>query len=155
MPLTTGDDLRTLLFAGLDVAHNPVALSLRDHGALVRVLVEGVSDLERLGLLLEAGGELVVDALLDEDSGSSATRLTAVEAGVSNGGWKMRNRKLYASETTRVTPDGVGRADEKVELHLQDTLRSVLDGVVEVRIVEDDVGTLTTELERDLLQVGL
>ena len=155
MPLTTGDDLCALLFARLDVTHNPVALSLRDHWALVRVLVEGISDLERLGLLLEAGGELVVDTLLDEDSGSSATRLTAVEAGVRNGGWKISNRKLYASETTGVTPDGAGRADGKVKLHLQDTLRSVLDGVVEVRIVEDDVGTLTTELERDLLQVGL
>ena len=37
----------------------------------------------------------------------------------------------------------------------QDTLGSVLDGLVEVGIVKDDVGTLSSELEGDLLEVGL
>lgn len=37
----------------------------------------------------------------------------------------------------------------------QDTLNGVGDGVLEIGIVKDDVGSLTTELESDLLQVGV
>lgn len=79
---------------------------------------------------LEFLGELVVNALLNVDSGSSTTSLTVVEAGI--------------SERTR----GHWR-------HLQDTLASVCDGIVDIGIVKDDVGTLSTELKRNLLQVSV
>jgi hypothetical protein len=81
--LTTGDHRCALLFTRLHVAHDPVALRLRDLRSLVRVGLEWVSDLERLGLLLEASSEFVVDALLDVDSGSGTTCLSVVEAGIS------------------------------------------------------------------------
>lgn len=79
---------------------------------------------------LELLGELVVDALLDVDSGSSTTGLTVVEADISE-------KILGHSE------------------NLQDTLTSVCDGIIDVGIVKDDVGTLSTELKRDLLQVSV
>lgn len=52
---------------------------------MVRALVEWVSDLERFGLLLEASDKLLVDALLDVDSGTGTACLAVVEADVS--GW--------------------------------------------------------------------
>jgi hypothetical protein len=42
---------------------------------------------------------------------------------------------------------------ETDQIHLQDTLASVCDGIVDIGIIKDDVGTLSTELERNLLQV--
>jgi len=39
------------------------------------------------------------------------------------------------------------------EVNSQDTLAGVCDGIVDIGIIKDDVGTLSTELKRDLLQV--
>lgn len=42
-----------------------------------------------------------------------------------------------------------------MECNSQDTLTGVCDGIVDIGIVKDDVGTLSTELKRYLLQVGV
>lgn len=114
--LTTNLDLGTGLLALLDVAHDTVELELRDLGALEGVWLEWVADLVLVGTLLEAGHELVVDALLDEDTGAGTAALAVVVV------------------------------DAEVD---------PADGIVNVGVVEDDVGALSAELEGDLLQVRL
>lgn len=81
--LSTSDHLGTLFFTALDVTHDSVALNLRDLRTLVRLGVKGVSDLQLLGLGLESSDKLVVNTLLDEDSGSGTASLTVVEADLS------------------------------------------------------------------------
>jgi hypothetical protein len=143
--LTTGDDGGTFLNTALDIVHDSVVLGLRNLRTLVGGLIEWISawlawHLRRRSNVpdsklgsggLELLGELVVNALLDVDSGTSTTSLTVVEAGIS-----ASNEHI-------------------LKMSSQDTLTSVCDGIVNVGIVKDDVGTLSTELERDLLQVGL
>jgi len=85
-------------------------------------------DLELGSSSLELLCELVVNTLLDVNPGTSTTSLTVVEAVISG------EHKIH-------------------QMNLQDTLTGVCDGVVNIGIIEDDVGTLSTELERDLLQV--
>lgn len=69
----------TLLLALGNVVHDTVKLDLGDLGALVGGLVERITDLGGSRELLEAGKELVVDALLDVDTRTSAAALTVVE----------------------------------------------------------------------------
>ena len=57
-----------------------VILLLRDLGTLEVLGVEGVADLERLLVLREALEELVVDALLHEDTRTRTTALAVVVA---------------------------------------------------------------------------
>jgi len=116
VPLTAGDDGGTLLLTALDVVHDSIGLRLRNLWSLEGVLLEWVTDLELQSCLLEQLGELVVDRLLDVDSGSGAACLTVVE---------------------------------------EYTLSGVLDGLLEIGILEDDVRALATKLKGDLLQVGL
>ena len=52
----------------VDIAHDSLSLNLRNLRTLVGVGVEGVSDLELGGLLLEGLDELFIDRLLDVDS---------------------------------------------------------------------------------------
>lgn len=77
--LTTGDKGSTLLLAVVDVLHDAVELQLRDLRTLESVGSEGVAELVGGGALLEAGNELVVDAFLDQDTGTSAAALAVVE----------------------------------------------------------------------------
>jgi hypothetical protein len=77
---TARDTLGTLGLAALDVVHDTVVLSLRDLGALESVLGEGVTDLDVLGVLGELFSELLVDLLLDKDSGTGTASLAVVEA---------------------------------------------------------------------------
>ena len=93
-----------------------VVLKLRNLRALVRVIREGVAKLEGERLLGERVEELVVDALLDEDTGAGAASLTVVP---------------------------------------EDTVRCPVDGEVHVGVVEDNVGALAAELERNVLEVRL
>jgi hypothetical protein len=72
-------DSGSLVLSGLDVGHDAVELELRGLGTLERVGGEGGSELDRLDLLGEEVEELGVDGLLDEDTGSSAARLSVVE----------------------------------------------------------------------------
>lgn len=72
MSLSTSEDLCAFILPRLDVTHDAVELSLRNLGTLERILLEGVSDLEGLNVLRELVDELVVDGLLDEDTGSGA-----------------------------------------------------------------------------------
>lgn len=72
MSLSTSEDLCAFILPRLDVTHDAVELSLRNLGTLERILLEGVSDLEGLNVLRELVDELVVDGLLDEDTGSRA-----------------------------------------------------------------------------------
>ena len=60
------------------MAWTDVVLRLRDLGSLERLGVEGVSDLEGGRLLEEELHELVVDALLHEQSGSGSAELSVV-----------------------------------------------------------------------------
>jgi hypothetical protein len=89
---------------------------------------KSLPDLELSSGSLELLSELVVNTLLDVNPGTSTTSLTVVEAVISN-------------------------ECETDQIHLQDTLASVCDGIVDIGIIKDDVGTLSTELKRDLLQV--
>lgn len=114
--LTTNSDGSTLLLAVVDVLHNSIELELGDLGTLEGIGGEGVAELVLGGTLLEAGDELVVDALLDQQAGAGTAALAMVE------------------EDTEVGPG---------------------DGVVDIGVIEDNVGRLTTQLEGDLLQVGL
>ena len=70
----------SLVDTRLDMSGDTVVLELRSSGTLERILIEGVSNLDRLDL----GGELleegVVDSLLNVDPRSSAAALTSVEA---------------------------------------------------------------------------
>lgn len=68
MSLATSDDSSTLLFTVVDIAHDSLGLNLRNLRTLVGVRVEGVSDLELGGLLLEGLDKLIIDRLLDVDS---------------------------------------------------------------------------------------
>lgn len=113
--LTTSDNGGTLLLTGVNVAHDTVVLELRDLGTLEGLLIEGVADLVLLSSLLESSKELVVDALLDVDTGTSTAALAVVVV------------------DTEVDPR---------------------DSLLNVGIIEDDVGGLATKLEGDLLQVG-
>jgi hypothetical protein len=89
---------------------------------------KSLPDLELSSGSLELLCELVVNTLLDVNPGTSTTSLTVVEADISKG-------------------------CEMYQIDSQDTLTGVCDGIVDIGIVKDDVGTLSTELERDLLQV--
>ena len=114
--LTTDLNLGTALLAAVDVLHDAVELELGDLRALEGVGGEGVTDLVLGGTLPEAGNELVVDALLDQQARTGAAALAVVE------------------EDTKVRPG---------------------DGVVNVSVLEDDVGGLATQLKSDLLEVAL
>ena len=113
--LSANFDGGALLLAGLDVAHDAVVLELADLGSLECFLREGIADLVLLAALLESLQELVVDALLNVDTGTGAAALAVVVV------------------------------DAKVD---------PVDGLLNVGIVEDNVGRLTAELEGHLLQVG-
>ena len=75
----TGGDGGAGLLALVDVAHDAIELELRDLGSLEGLWVEWVTDLVCLCARLEAGDELVVDALLDVDAGAGAAALAVVE----------------------------------------------------------------------------
>lgn len=57
-----------------------VVLNLGNLGTLVRVLVEGAANLERLRLLGEESQEIVIDTRLNEYPGTGAASLTVVPA---------------------------------------------------------------------------
>lgn len=76
--LTTRLDGGTFVLAGLDVAHDTVVLELRNLRTLEGLLVEGVANLVLLSALLEGLEELVVDGLLDKDTGTGAAALAVV-----------------------------------------------------------------------------
>ena len=113
---TTNGNSSTGLLAVVDVLHDTLELELGDLGTLEGVGREGVADLVLGSALLEAGNELVVDVLLDQETRAGAAALAVVE------------------EDTKVGPG---------------------NGVVNVGIVEDNVGRLATKLEGNLLQVAL
>lgn len=110
-----------------------VVLLLRDLGALETLRVEGVANLEILRVRRKALEELVVDLLVHVDAGTCAAALAVVEA----------------IPRFNITVERRKRSD------ILDTERSPLDGLVQVRVVEDDRRALASELKRDLLQVRL
>ena len=114
--VTTDGDSSTGLLAVVDVFHDTVELELGDLRTLEGIGVKGVAELVLGSTLLEAGNELVVDVLLDEETRAGAAALAVVE------------------EDTEVGPR---------------------DGVVNVGVVENNVGGLATKLESNLLQVAL
>jgi hypothetical protein len=114
VPLSTRDDLCSLLLTALDVTHDSVVLHLRDLRSLVRVRGERVSDLELLSLCFEASHKLVVDGSLNVDTRTGAACLTVVEAG------------SQRMSTLLIT-------------HSQDSLGGILDSGLKVGVLEDDV----------------
>ena len=97
-----------------------VVLLLRYLGGLEVVGVEGVADLERLGVLGEALEELVVDLLVDVDARARTAALAVVEA--------ARASRQH----------GAGEEAGKRGGDVLDTERGPLDGLVNVGVVEDD-----------------
>lgn len=79
MTFTTQSDSSTLLLAVVDIFHDTVELELRDLRALEGTLLEGVSELVLSRTLLEASDELVVDTLLNQQTGTCAAALAVVE----------------------------------------------------------------------------
>ena len=65
--LSSEKQVGTVVFTRLDVTHDPVVLNLTDLGTLESIGLEGVANLESLGVFKELLLELVVDALLDKD----------------------------------------------------------------------------------------
>lgn len=115
-------------------ARTYLVLDLRHLRALEVVRVEGVADLDVAGVLREAVEELVVDLLVDEDARAGTADLAMVVA---------------------VRPPVSLYAPSKGTRSLQDTESGPLDGLVEVAVIENDVGRLAAELESDVLEVGL
>ena len=77
--LTTNLNLSALLLAVLNVLHDSVELDLGDLWALEGIILEWISDLVCVCALAETGDELIVDAGLDVDTGTSAAGLSVVE----------------------------------------------------------------------------
>jgi hypothetical protein len=77
--LTTNLDLGTLLLALLNITHDTVILNLGDLWALEGITLEWVANLVLLGAGLESLHKLVVDALLDIDTGACTAALAVVE----------------------------------------------------------------------------
>ena len=109
-----------------------VVLDLRDLGTLEGLRVERVTDLECPSLLDETFKELIIDALLDKDTRSSTARLTVVPA----------------------ADDVSARLHSSWE-DVQDTKRGPVHCLLQIRIVEDDVGALSTQFQGHVLQVAL
>jgi len=77
--LTSSDDGSTFILTLLDIAHDAVILELRDLWSLEGVGGEWVTDLVGNSALLESLNELVVDARLNVDTGTSTAALAVVE----------------------------------------------------------------------------
>jgi len=77
--LTSSNNGSTFLLALLNIAHDSVILDLRDLWSLEGVDGEWVTDLVGNSALLESLNELVVDARLNVDSGTSTAALAMVE----------------------------------------------------------------------------
>ena len=90
--------------------------------------MERVADDHGLDVRIELLGELVEDGLLDVYTRAGAARLPVVEAG------RITLVQWYRG----------GNIDS------QDAERRPLDGLIEVRVVEDDIGRLAAEFEGDL-----
>ena len=90
--LTTNLDLGTLLLALLNITHDTVILKLRDLWALEGIALEWVANLVLLCAGLESLHKLVVNALLDIDTGSCAAALAVVE----------EDTKVHPSAVSRV-----------------------------------------------------
>jgi hypothetical protein len=146
MTVATHRACSTVLFTRLDVSHNTLLLDLRDLWALEDVWLEGVADFKGLDVLLEGLGELLVDSGLDKDTRTGTAALAVVEASDRIQHIVPRNRRGY----------------------LQDTKGRPFDGLVNIGIIEDNIGTtqvslssnsttfhepLSTKLKSDLLQV--
>lgn len=109
--LTTNLNSGTLLLAGLDVVHDAVILDLADLRTLERLGIEGVTNLVGRGALLECLEELVVDVLLDKDTGTGAAALAVVEVDAKV---DPRNGLLNVG----VVKDNVGRLATELECNL-------------------------------------
>jgi hypothetical protein len=79
VPLATNLDLGTGLLSLLNITHDTVILKLRDLWALEGIAMEWVANLVLLCASLESLYKLVVDAILDIDTGSCTAALTVVE----------------------------------------------------------------------------
>ena len=106
--LTTNLDGGTFVLAGLDVVHDAVVLDLADLRTLEGLGIEGVTNLVGSGALLECLEELVVDVLLDKDTGTGAAALAVVEVDAKV---DPRNGLLNVG----VVKDNVGRLATKLE----------------------------------------
>ena len=88
--LAAGDHLGSLLDALLDEPVHLAAVLLGDERADLRLLVEGIADLQRLRLLRELRDELVVDRPLDEHA---RARLATLACGVVDRPDRARDRR--------------------------------------------------------------
>ena len=77
--VTTQGNSGTLLLAAIDTIHNAVKLELRYLGSLECSLLKGIAEFVPGRTLLESGDELVIDAFLDQQAGSSTAALTMIK----------------------------------------------------------------------------
>jgi len=78
VPLATNLELSTGLLSLLNITHDTVILKLRDLWALEGIALEWIANLVLLCTSLESLYELIVDAILDIDTGSCTAALTVV-----------------------------------------------------------------------------
>ena len=112
-----------------------IELELRDLGSLVGVLAEGVTDLDRLDLLGELFKEFFINFRLDEDATTSTATLAVVPA------------EPIAQSTSF--------DESRWQICSLDTVGSPIDGLVDIRVVEDDVRALPTKFKSDVLEIAL
>lgn len=126
-------DLCARLLSVIDVSHNSVELELGDLRTLEGICFEGISDLESLHLLLECRHELVVDGVLDVNSGSGTAALAVIEEEAE-----------------------CGPLDGLVEIGIvTDDLDTNISIDLMVNSSDTHVRRFASQLEGDLLQVGL
>jgi hypothetical protein len=113
-----------------------IKLDLGNLGPLVRVVREWVAEFNRPGLGSEALEELIVDARLDKDTRAGAAALPVVPA------------DDVLDEQEKAAPN-------RLMKYVLDAVGGPVNSLVEVRIVEYDVRGLSTQLERDVLQIRL
>lgn len=111
-----------------------VVLLLRDLRALVCVICERIPELDGPGPLREPFQKLVVDPRLDEDARSGATCLAMVPA---------------ASKVEV----GLLKSCCEDQNFSQDTMCAPSHRQIQIRIVEDDIRTLASELQAHILQI--
>jgi len=123
------------LLTRLDIPHNTVKLELGDLGSLISAFSKRVPYFYRLGPFRKELQEFVVDPGLNEDTRTSAADLTVIEA----------------SRTSFERNKGT----EEVNNNLQDPMNSPIKSFVQIGVIEDDAGTLSSKLKGHLLQIRL
>ena len=113
--------------------HDPVELELRNLWALEGVWVEWVTNDVLLNPLLELLHKFVVNSLLDIDTRTSTA-------------YDLSTEYSQVSRFVKLTA---------LAMVVEDTKVGPVDGLIDISIVENNVWTLSTKFQSDLLQVAV